>query len=84
MSEINPDDLMTVGEICEALGYSAARVNTLMRDTGPTLALANGRIKLWTRLQVKEALYEANKTVFEFVGYLSPSESYDVVTEPDA
>ena len=84
MTEINPDDLLTVGEINTELGYSAARINTLMRDTEPTLALANGRIKLWTRLQVKEALFEANKTVFEFMGYLSPSESYDVVTEPDA
>lgn len=84
MVTVNPDDLMTIGDINAELGYSAARINTLMRDTEPALAIANGRIKFYTRDQVKQALFEANKSVFEFIGYVSPDKSYDVVTEKDA
>lgn len=84
MANVNPDDLMTIGDINDELGYSAARINTLMRDTVPTLAIANGRIKFYTRDQVKLALFEANKAMLTFMGYLSPELSYDVVTEKDA
>ncbi|UVK59151.1 terminase small subunit [Streptomyces phage JPandJE] len=84
MRDFNPDDLRTVGDIGKELGYSNPKIQRIVADLTPVLAIGNGRIAFYDKRDIIEVLFEENKRLLDFMGYLSPKQSYDIVTKSDA
>lgn len=84
MSNINTDDLRTLGDLSRELGWSRPKVLRIVEGVTPAIETGNGRVVFYDKKDVVRSLFEEHKVMLEFMGYLSPDESYDVVTEPDA
>ena len=77
-------NLMGLGDIARALETTPARVKGLLEGVEPSVRIQNDRVALFTRTQVREAVYEAHKAAISFLGYLPPEQSYDSVTQVDS
>lgn len=71
-------DYMSYGDVARALNTTLARAKGLLKGLDASLTVGNGRVVLFDRAEVRKHLYEAHRDVIQFIGYLSPSESYDV------
>lgn len=76
-------DYMSYGDVARALNTTLARAKGLLKGLEPSLTVGNGRVVLFDRQAVREALYASHRDVIEFIGYLSPDESYDVTVSVD-
>lgn len=84
MSEFDPDNLRTVGDLTQELGYSNPKINRLVADLKPVLSVGKGRIAFYDKRDIIKVLFEENRRLLDFMGYLSPDESYDISIESDA
>lgn len=69
---------MSYGDVARALDVTLARAKGKMEGLEPDLLAANGRVRLFLESSVKKHLFEQNKVLITFLGYLSLEESYDV------
>ena len=76
-------DYMSYGDVARALNTTLARARGLRKGLEPSLTVGTGRVVLFDRQAVREALYASHKDVIQFIGYLSPGESYDVAVSID-
>lgn len=76
-------DYMSYGDVARELDTTLARAKGLLKGLEPSLRAGNGRVVLFDRQAVREALYASHKDVIQFIGYLSPNESYDVTVSVD-
>lgn len=74
---------MSYGDVARALNTTHARAKGALAGLEPDLVVGNGRIVLFEEDSIKVHLFESNKDLITFLGYLSPDQSYDVVTPPD-
>jgi len=84
MANIDTDDLRTVGDLSRELGWSQPKVRGIVDGIKPAIEAGNGRVVFYSKADVVSALFEKHRVMLDFMGYLSPEKSYDVVTEPDA
>lgn len=78
------NDFMSYGDVARELDTTLARAKGLLKGLEPSLKAGNGRVVLFSRARVQRHLYEAHRDVISFIGYLSPSESYDMKVSVDA
>jgi len=84
MSSINTEDLRTVGDLSRELGFSQPKVRTLVEGITPAISAGNGRVVFYNKADVVKALFTKHEVMLRFMGYLSPEQSYDIVTDQDA
>jgi hypothetical protein len=84
MTNINTDDLRTVGDLSRELGWSGPKVRTIVEGVKPAIEAGNGRVVFYNKSDVVSALFEKHKVMLQFMGYLSPEQSYDITVTPDA
>lgn len=80
---MSDNDYMSYGDVARSLDTTLARAKGLLKGLEPSLTVGNGRVVLFDRLEVRKHLYRAHKDVIRFIGYLSPSESYDLKVSVD-
>jgi hypothetical protein len=78
------ENLVTVGDISRSLGWSQPKVRGALSGLTPDISAGNGRVVLYDITKVKQEIYNQNRDILDFLGYLSPAESYDVTVEVDA
>lgn len=78
------DDLRTIGDLARELNYSYGKAQGVVKDMEPALSAGNGRLLFYSKSAVVQVLFERHKDMLTFMGYLSPEQSYDMVTQPDA
>lgn len=84
MSSINTEDLRTIGDLSRELGFSQPKVRALVEGVEPAISAGNGRVVFYNKADVVKALFNKHEVMLKFMGYLSPEQSYDIVTEQDA
>lgn len=78
------DDIRTIGDLTRELNYSYSKVQGVVKDLDVALSAGNGRVLFYSKKDVVKELFRRHEDMLKFMGYLSPEQSYDVVTEPDA
>ncbi|ATW62513.1 hypothetical protein HWB39_gp23 [Streptomyces phage WRightOn] len=84
MTNINTEDLRTIGDLSRELKYSSPKIRNIVAGIKPAIEAGNGRVVFYNKKDVVDALFERNKTLLQFMGYLSPEQSYDITVSPDA
>ncbi len=84
MANINTEDLRTVGDLSRELGWSQPKIRSIVDDIKPAIEAGNGRVVFYNKSDVVSALFEKHKVMLDFMGYLSPEQSYDVTVQPEA
>ena len=78
------EDYMSYGDVARSLNTTLARAKGMLGALEPDLKVGNGRVALFKAESVKAHLYAQNADLIAFLGYLSPTESYDPVVTVDA
>ena len=81
---MNAENLVTVGDVSRSLGWSQPKVRSALSGIEPDIQAGNGRVVLYDINKVKQEIYNQNRDILDFLGYLSPDQSYDVSVEVDA
>lgn len=81
---MNSENLVTVGDIARSLGWSQPKVRSALSGLTPDIQAGNGRVVLYDLSRVKREIYDQNRDILDFLGYLSPEQSYDATVQVDA
>jgi len=76
-------DAVTVQDVAKLLGTTDARVRGLLKGVEPSLTVQNGRVRIYSLTDAREAVREAHSDVLAFLGVLSPEQSYDSAIQLD-
>jgi len=76
-------DAVTVQDVAKLLGTTDARVRGLLKDVKPSLTIQNGRVRIYSLTDAREAVRAAHSDVLAFLGVLSPEQSYDALIQED-
>lgn len=82
MAVIDTEQVVTVSDLVTELGVSIPTARGIVADLTEVATI--NRTHFYDRGDVKRELYERNRQLLDFLGYLSLSESYDVTVSTDA